>query len=290
MRIVNADDRLGLLTPAGVVDVESASSGRFTSDIQAVYPRWAEFRGWTDDRSVEAEAATPMDSVRLGPPAPRPRQVFAIGLNYVDHAEESGLDSTSLVVFTKFSSAITGPFSDIEVPPGSVDYEAELVVVIGEPAYRVAEDAAWAHVAGLTMGQDISERELQLRPPSPQFSLGKSFPGFAPIGPALVTLDEFDDPDDVEIGCLLNGEQMQKGRTSNMIFSVPAIIAQLSATLPLLPGDVIFTGTPAGIGWARDPKVLLRPGDELTTTGATIGTMRNRFVAPPTDQPHDSKP
>lgn len=281
MRIVNADGRLGLLTEAGVVDVETASGGRFGSDPQAVYAQWAQLRSWATEVELDASSARPLDDVMLGAPAPRPSQVFAIGLNYWDHAEESGLDASteSLVVFTKFPSSITGPFADIVVPAGSVDFEVELVVVIGEPAYRVAEQDAWLHVAGLTVGQDVSERELQLRPPNPQFSLGKSFPGFAPMGPCLVTVDEFADPDDIEIGCVLNGEQMQKGRTSNMIFPVPAIIARLSATLPLLPGDVIFTGTPAGVGWARDPKVFLHPGDELTSTAATIGTIRNRFVA-----------
>jgi len=120
---------------------------------------------------------------------------------------------------------------------------------------------------------------MQFRPPSPQFNLAKSFPGFSPIGPVLVTMEEFADRDDIKIGCELNGEQMQLGRTGNMIFSVPRIIAELSSTLPLLAGDVIFTGTPAGIGWSRVPRKLIQPGDELVTTAETIGTMRHRFVA-----------
>lgn len=281
MRIVNAAGRLKLVTQSGVVDVEGASGGRFSCDVQAVYRRWAEFREWA--RTVDHSSAGPLDPITLGSPAPHPRQVFAIGLNYRDHAEEAGMDAstTSMVVFTKFPSSITGPFADIALPPGSVDWESELVVVIGEPAYQVDEADAWDHVAGLTVGQDISERELQLRPPTPQFNLGKSFPGFSPMGPELVTVDEFDDPNDVEIGCTLSGEQMQKGRTGNMIFSVPAIISALSSTLPLLAGDVIFTGTPAGIGWSRTPRVLLQPGDELVTTAQTIGSMRHRFVAAP---------
>lgn len=279
MRVVDAGGRLGLATAGGVLDVASASDGRFSPDVQAVYERWEEFTAWVAG-SPSGDLA-PMDEQTLGAPCPRPRQVFAIGLNYVDHAEEAGLptSATSLMVFTKFPTSITGPFAEIALPAGSVDFETELVVVIGKPAYEVAVADAWGHVAGLTVGQDLSERQLQLRPPNPQFSLGKSFPGFAPMGPALVTVDEFDDPDDIGISCLLNGEQMQKGRTGNMIFPIPAIIAELSATLPLLPGDVIFTGTPAGIGWARDPKVLLRPGDVLTTTADVIGTMSHRFVS-----------
>lgn len=186
--------------------------------------------------------------------------------------------TTSMVVFTKFPASITGPDTAVALPAGSVDFEAELVVVIGRRAYQVDRAGAWDYVAGLTAGQDLSERELQLRPPTPQFSLGKSYPGFAPMGPALVTVDEFADPDDLEIGCTLNGTQMQKSRTSRMIFPVTEIIARLSAVLPLFPGDVIFTGTPSGIGWARDPKVLLQPGDELVTTIETIGAMRHHFT------------
>jgi 2-keto-4-pentenoate hydratase/2-oxohepta-3-ene-1,7-dioic acid hydratase in catechol pathway len=278
MRIVNAAGRLALVTADGVIDVERASDGRFSADIQAVYERWSEFREWAAEVTGPVEV---LDPDTAGAPAPRPRQVFAIGLNYRDHAEEAGMDAsaTSMVVFTKFPSSITGPAATIELPPGSVDWETELVVVIGRPAYRVSQESAWDHVAGLTLGQDLSERELQLRPPTPQFNLGKSFPGFSPMGPQLVTADEFADPDDIEIGCQLNGQQMQKGRTSNMIFPIPAIIATLSATLPLLAGDVIFTGTPAGIGWAREPRVLLQPGDELVSTAETIGSMRHQFTA-----------
>lgn len=187
----------------------------------------------------------------------------------------------AMVVFTKFPSSITGPFATVELPEGSVDFEAELVVVMGKRAHRIAAADAWNHVAGLTIGQDLSEREMQLRPPTPQFNMGKSFPGFAPMGPALITVDEFNDPDDLEIGCTLNGTPMQLSRTKLMIFPVPEIIARLSGTVPLSPGDVIFTGTPAGIGFAREPKVLLQPHDELVTSIETIGSIRTRFTAGP---------
>lgn len=279
MRILNMNSRLGLVVGDGVVDVATASEGRFGPQIQSVYEQWDSFRAWASQLEQPADAR-PLDETALASPVPAPRQVFAIGLNYFDHAEESAMDvpSDGMVVFTKFPSSIAGPFADIEVPPGSVDFEAELVVVIGRRTYRVAADDAWDHVAGLTVGQDISERELQLRPPTPQFNLGKSFPGFSPMGPQLVTPDEFENRDDLEIGCTLNGVKMQHSRTKLMIFPVVEIVAWLSATLPLLPGDVIFTGTPAGIGWARNPKVLLKPGDELVTTIENIGSMRNRFV------------
>ncbi|MGI8679619.1 MAG: fumarylacetoacetate hydrolase family protein [Jatrophihabitans sp.] len=279
MRILNMNSRLGLVVGDGVVDVATASEGRFGPQIQSVYEQWDSFRAWESQLGQPADAHR-LDEAALASPAPAPRQVFAIGLNYLDHAEESSMDvpSDGMVVFTKFPSSVTGAYNDIEVPPGSVDFEAELVVVIGKRAHRVAAKDAWDHVAGLTAGQDISERELQLRPPSPQFNLGKSFPGFSPMGPQLVTPDEFENPDDLEIGCTLNGVEMQRSRTKLMIFPVAEIVARLSATLPLLPGDIVFTGTPAGIGWAREPKVLLKAGDELVTTIETIGSMRNRFV------------
>ncbi|MEV0247424.1 fumarylacetoacetate hydrolase family protein [Nocardia sp. NPDC050712] len=280
MRIVNADDRLSLVVADGILDVETASAGQFSPDIQAVYPRWAEFREWAASDPTGTVRPLPQDRT-IGAPAPRPRQVFAIGLNYRDHAEESGMaiPAESMVVFTKFPSAITGPYTAIELPRGSVDFEAELVAVLGRDGHRVPAARAWDHVAGLTVGQDLSERELQLAPPSPQFSLGKSYPGFAPMGPALVTPEELADRDDLGIGCLLNGEQMQKSRTANMIFSIADIIAYLSAIVPLYAGDVIFTGTPAGVGWAQDPKRLLQPGDVLTTHIDGIGSMRHLLTA-----------
>ena len=206
MRIVNVAGRLGLVAGGGIVDVATASGGRFSARVQDVYDRWSEFRAWA--RDADGASARPPDDAELGSPAPAPRQVFGIGLNYLDHAEESAMDAPtdSMVVFTKFPSSITGAFAEIALPAGSVDFEAELVVVIGAPAYRVSRDEAWDYVAGLTAGQDISERELQLRPPTPQFSLGKSYPGFAPMGPELVTVDEFEDRDDLELGCTLNGD------------------------------------------------------------------------------------
>ncbi len=282
MRIVNSAGRLGLVVGDDVVDVATASDGRFGPDVQSSYEQWASLRAWVAELDPDAAERQPLADAALGSPVPQPRQVFGIGLNYLDHAEEAGMDipTDGMVVFTKFPSSIVGPHEDIELPPGSVDFEAELVVVIGRRAHRIGAGDAWAYVAGLTVGQDLSERELQLRPPTPQFNLGKSFPGFGPIGPQLVTPDEFDNPDDLEIGCTLNGVQMQRSRTKLMIFPVAEVVAWLSATVPLLPGDVIFTGTPAGIGWARDPKVLIRPGDELVTSIENIGSIRNRFVAP----------
>jgi 2-keto-4-pentenoate hydratase/2-oxohepta-3-ene-1,7-dioic acid hydratase in catechol pathway len=179
--------------------------------------------------------------------------------------------------FTKFPASLSGPFDDIEIVGGTVDWEVELVAVIGTRADRVDEADAWSHVAGLTVGQDISDRTLQFAAGS-QFSLGKSRRGYGPMGPWLVTLDEVRDPDDLALGCSVDGETVQDARTSDLIFGVPRLIAELSAVLPLLPGDVIFTGTPAGIGATRRPPRFLGPGQVLETWIEGIGTIRNRCV------------
>jgi 2-keto-4-pentenoate hydratase/2-oxohepta-3-ene-1,7-dioic acid hydratase in catechol pathway len=279
VRVGNLAGRLVIVTVAGAIDVESASGGRFGPEPQAVYDQWAEFAGWA--ASADDAAAQPYEPAQLGAPAPAPRQSFGIGLNYRDHVAESGLtvpDQPS--VFTKFPSCITGPHSDVVLPPGGhTDWEVELVAVIGTTARHVSEGAAWSHVAGLTVGQDISERISQLAGSPAQFSLGKSFPGFGPTGPWLVTVDEFANPDDLELGCSVNGDQMQQARTSYLIISVPQLIAKLSAVVTLLPGDIIFTGTPAGVGMGRDPQRWLAPGDEVVSYVEGIGELRQRFVA-----------
>ncbi|WP_280438193.1 fumarylacetoacetate hydrolase family protein [Nocardia carnea] len=284
MRIANLSGRLVLVTPdgSGAVDVERASRGRFGPDVQAVYEQWAEFTAWAAD--ADMTAADPFVVDDLEAPAPAPRQVLAIGLNYSAHAPQSGftVPDSPTVMFTKWASCLTGPVTTVELPPGgNTDWEVELVVVLGKKAWRIAESDAWSHVAGLTVGQDLSERVMQTAGPSPQFSLGKSLPGFGPTGPWLVTIDELADLDDLEIGCAVNGETVQKGRTRDLIFSVPAMIAKLSATLPLLPGDLLFTGTPSGVGAGRKPPRFLRPGDELRSYITGIGELRQRFVAAP---------
>jgi len=165
------------------------------------------------------------------------------------------------------------------LPPGQVDWEVELVAVIGRHGHRVSREQAWDYVAGLSVGQDISERVLQLSGAPAQFSLGKSYPGFAPIGPVVVTPDELLDKDDLELGCSINGEQVQKGRTSEMVFSVPELVSRLSAVTPLLPGDVIFTGTPAGVGLGRSPQRFLAAGDGCTVTSSVSARCAIGFVA-----------
>ncbi|MEU1995549.1 fumarylacetoacetate hydrolase family protein [Nocardia gamkensis] len=279
MKIGNLGGRLVIVTTGGAVDVERASGGRFTAEPQAVYKRWTAFRQWAT--SADLSAAKPFDPARLRPPAPRPPQIFAIGLNYRQHAIESGLDLPSdPLVFTKFASCLTGAHDSIPVPAiGTADWEIELAVVIGVCARDVSADHAWEHVAGVAVGQDISERSIQLRGPAPQFSIGKSLSGFGPIGPWLVTPDELLDPDDLLMTCILDGEEVQKASTRDMIFPVPELIARLSAMLPLLPGDLLFTGTPAGIGSGMNPPRFLTPGQTLTSRIEGIGELRNPIVA-----------
>jgi 2-keto-4-pentenoate hydratase/2-oxohepta-3-ene-1,7-dioic acid hydratase in catechol pathway len=281
MRIANVDNRLTLITEAGAgLDVETASGGRFASDPQSVYDVWPDFLGWAAELSLDG--AKPFSPKLLGSPSPRPRQVFAIGLNYGDHIAEAKAESSARPpVFTKFATSITGPYAEVEHPGGELDWEVELVVVIGRGGHHVDRDQAWGHVAGLTIGQDLSERVLQHAGYMPQYSLGKSYPGFGPMGPYLVTPDEFDDPDDLELGCSVNGESVQQSRTSMLLTPVADLIAQLSSVTPLLPGDVIFTGTPAGVGFGRSPQRYLSVGDEVTSHIAGIGEMRTLIVAPP---------
>jgi 2,4-didehydro-3-deoxy-L-rhamnonate hydrolase len=279
VKIANVSGRLTLVREAGGIDVETASGGRFGPEPQAVYEHWQAFRAWADQ--APPEGATPIDKNSLGPPAPRPAQVFGIGMNYRDHAAETGLPwPDNPATFTKFPTCLAGPFADVVLPSEFVDWEVELVVVIGVRAHQVSRTSAWERVAGLTVGQDLSERIVQMSGGG-QFSLGKSFPGFGPTGPWLVTPDDLADPDDLELGCSVDGREVQQSPTSQLVFGVPELIARLSAVLPLLPGDLIFTGTPAGIGATRQPAQFLSPGQVLTSYIDGVGTMANRLIAPP---------
>jgi len=266
-----------LLVDNGAIDVQAASDGRFPADPDAVFDQWDELREWAAGRG--SQGAEPYSRDQLGAPVLNPKQVFAIGLNYRDHAAESGVAVPSApAVFTKFATCLTGPYDTVQLPSDKVDWEVELVVVIGRRAWQVSEESAWSHVAGLTVGQDLSERAVQLVGPVPQFSLGKSYPGFGPIGPAIVTSDELADPDDLSLICAVDEELLQKGRTSDMVFSVSELIARLSAVCPLLPGDLIFTGTPPGVGMARTPARYLTGDTTLVSAIDGIGELRNPLV------------
>ena len=282
MKIANLAGRAVLVTDAGALDVAEASGGRFGPDPQALFEDWAAFAQWASSEGADAaaEASVAFEASALGAPVPRPRQVFAIGLNYAEHAAEAGYPPDSMpVTFTKFPSSIVGPDVVVELPEGNVDWEVELVVVIGQEAFRVDRESAWDHVAGLTIGQDLSERITQMQGSAPQFSLGKSFPGFGPTGPWLVTPDEFADKDDLAIACSLSDESMQSSRTSMMLYDVPELLMRLSAVCPLLPGDIIFSGTPSGIGNRRTPQRFIGADDVLVSEIEGIGTLTTRFTA-----------
>jgi 2-keto-4-pentenoate hydratase/2-oxohepta-3-ene-1,7-dioic acid hydratase in catechol pathway len=281
MRLANVAGRATLLvSDVEGVDVARASEGRFGPGLGSVYDDWDGFLAWAG--SVPAYDVVPVSRALLGSPSPRPRQIVAIGLNYAEHAAESGfpVPDTLPPTFTKFASALSGPDSSVVLPDGGdTDWEVELVVVLGRIARRVPEAEAWHHVAGLTVGQDISERITQLSGPSPQFGLGKSFAGFAPVGPWLVTPDELPDRDDLALGCTINGETVQDGRTRDLVFGVPALIARLSRIVTLYPGDLIFTGTPSGVGLGRSPRRFIKPGDRLDSWIEGIGELHQTFIA-----------
>lgn len=283
MRIANLNNRLALLTGDAALDVAQASGGKFGPDILSAYDHWDDFVAW--EKGADYSDAKPFAKEDLGAPVPFPRQILAVGLNYRDHADEASLPYPEHpMLFTKFASSLTGPFTRVTADSAAIDYEAEMVVVIGTKADRVKAADAWRHVAGLCIGQDLTERDVQWRPPAPQFSLGKSLRGFGPFGPAVVTLDEISDPENLTVRGVLKGGDIdgefvvQDGNSKDLIFSVPQLIERLSEHLTLFPGDVIFTGTPAGVGMGRDPKVFMKPGHVLTTSLGDIAQIVTTFV------------
>jgi 2-keto-4-pentenoate hydratase/2-oxohepta-3-ene-1,7-dioic acid hydratase in catechol pathway len=222
------------------------------------------------------------DEFRPAPPIPNPAKIICIGLNYADHARETGIEPPSEpVIFNKLPSAVCGDWQPIVLPRASreVDFEAELVVVIGKEGRNVSRDDALAHVAGYCCGNDVSARDWQLRKPGAQWLLGKSFDTFAPIGPAIITADEIPDPNNLQILLRLNGQTMQRSCTKQFIFPVDYLVSYISSVCTLVPGDLIFTGTPPGVGFARRPPVFLKPGDVIEIEIERLGILRNPVVA-----------
>lgn len=286
MRIANNAGRLSLVDGDRILDVEKASGGTFGADPMAAFTRWEELAAWAATVDVESRPdATALADARLDAPSPRPRQVIGIGLNYADHAAESGLPlPTSPVVFTKFPSSVAGPNVDVPLPGPTTDWEAELVVVIGGGGRHIPLAEARSHIAGFTVGQDLSERTVQWEGQPAQFSVGKSFENFAPIGPVIVTLDELANADRLGLTTTIVGAdgartEVQNGNTDQLIFGVDELIVRMSEILELLPGDLIFTGTPPGVGAGRDPKRFLVAGETLVTEIEGIGSITQRLVA-----------
>lgn len=228
------------------------------------------------------EAARKFEAGRLRAPIRKPDKVVCIGLNYRDHAAESGMaPPPEPVVFSKFASAVIGPEESVRLPnvATQVDYEAELVVVIGKRGKNIPRAAAMSHVAGYMNGNDVSARDWQLNKPGKQWLLGKTPDTFAPTGPWLVTADEVPNPGALSIALRLNGQTMQSSSTKELIFGVDELIAYVSQIVTLEPGDLIFTGTPPGVGMARKPPVFLKPGDVTEVEIAGLGVLRNSIAA-----------
>lgn len=284
MRLANVDGRATIITDRGGVDLERASAGRFGSHPDAAVVQILDVRRWVDEESptLDPELSTSAlqnDLGRLGPPVLRPPQIFAIGLNYADHADETGMELPSQpMVFTKFTSSLAGPGVDVPVLADTVDWEVELVAVIGRGGRDIAAADALDHVAGFCVGQDYSERRLQMVSTPAQFSLAKSLRNFSPIGPWLTTLDELDDPNDLAISCNNGDEVLQRSRTTSLIFDVPTLVEYLSSHVELLPGDLVFTGTPDGVGVGRRPRVFIQPGWTIESQIEGLGSLRNSFV------------
>jgi 2-keto-4-pentenoate hydratase/2-oxohepta-3-ene-1,7-dioic acid hydratase in catechol pathway len=227
-----------------------------------------------------AAGKIPLDQVKLHAPLSNPPRVFAIGLNYRDHAKESGMAiPTTPVVFFKMTTAIIGPGEPIVLPKNSTqpDYEAEFAFVIGKGGYRIPASAWREHVYGYTIVNDVSARDVQFA--STQWSMSKCFPTFCPLGPAIVTADEIADPHALDISLSIDGEVLQHSNTRELVFKIPELIEYLSSITPLLPGDIVSTGTPPGVGLGRNPKRWLKPGETVTITIEGLGSLTNPVVA-----------
>ncbi|SPE18088.1 Fumarylacetoacetate hydrolase family protein [Candidatus Sulfotelmatomonas gaucii] len=233
--------------------------------------------------SIDKPGAYPaykLSDIRLHAPLANPPRIFAIGLNYRDHAAESKMALPSVpVVFFKMPTAIIGPGDAIVLPKNSSepDYEAELAFVVGKGGFRIPASEWRDHVYGYTIINDVSARDVQRA--TSQWSLAKSFPTFCPMGPAIVPASQIDDPHQLDISLSINGELLQSSNTRELIFKVPDLVEYISSITPLLPGDIVSTGTPAGVGMGRKPQRWLRPGDTVTVSLKGLGSLVNPVVA-----------
>lgn len=281
MRLANLSGRATVVVDGRAVDVERASGSSLGSDPMLL----ADLSNHDALRRIAA-AAVPgdwpvVDETRLGAPVPRPPKGLGVALNYRQHATESNLAIPEEPhLFAKTENCVCGPFDDIIVPAGrdKVDYEAELVIAFGRTCSKATRGDAWSYIAGVMCGQDISDRGEQFRLPVKQFTIAKSYDTFGPIGPYLVTPDEFADPDALDLIGRLSGVEMQRTSTSDLIFGVPALVEWLSRFITFQPGDLVWTGTPGGVGEAQQPPRFLRAGDVVETEIPGIGCMRNPVV------------
>jgi 2-keto-4-pentenoate hydratase/2-oxohepta-3-ene-1,7-dioic acid hydratase in catechol pathway len=263
--------RAGLLRDDSVVDIWDALGGDGSSSVRELLAsgRLAEAS------EVSGGQPMPLDQVALAPPVPDPDKIVCIGLNYRAHAAEAGIDPPqSPTFFAKFRNALEAPGATVALPAASakVDFEAEVAFVVGRRAKDVAKSDALDQVAGYMLLNDLTARDLQFA--TPQWMPGKVFDSSAPCGPALVTPDEAGPEDQISLSLTLNGKQMQAASTDDLIFSVPALVAHLSRLMTLEPGDIVSTGTPAGVGSTREPRVWLKPGDEIAISSQTLGRLQ----------------
>jgi len=270
--------RAGVIMGQRVVAFDDLVPGA-PSDMCDIIADWDRLKGAVASQAATREG-TPLAEVTLQAPVARPGKILAIGLNYADHIKESGLETPKEQVwFSKHINGINGPFAPVEMPKASekLDYEVELVAVIGKKGRHISRADAASHVFGYTVGNDVSVRDWQLR--TPQWTLGKSFDTHCPIGPAIVTADEVGDPHTLGIRCLVNGETRQSSNTSHLVFDLWDQIAYVSQAMTLQPGDLIFTGTPGGVGIASRPPRLLAVGDVVRCEIDKLGAIENKIVA-----------
>ncbi|HEX2594387.1 MAG TPA: fumarylacetoacetate hydrolase family protein [Rhizomicrobium sp.] len=268
---------LGVVEGDSIISLSKAAP-RLATDMIDLVSRWADAKADVE-RIVAKAAPTPLAGVRLLAPIPRPGKIMAIGLNYADHVKETGREPPKQQIwFGKMQSAVNGPYDPIQLPKSSnmVDWEAELVFVVGKQGKYISKADAASHVFGYCCGNDISVRDWQNM--TPQWILGKSFDTHAPFGPWIVTADEIPDPHALGIRCFVNGERRQNSNTSNLIFNIYDQIALLSQAMTLYPGDVIFTGTPGGVGMALEPPVYLKGGDKVRIEIDKIGAIEASMV------------
>jgi 2-keto-4-pentenoate hydratase/2-oxohepta-3-ene-1,7-dioic acid hydratase in catechol pathway len=275
-KLANVGGKSALIHGNSYYDINSISQGEITSDPSYILDSLDDLH----DLSSKIDNFEPtglIENSLLGAPVTNSRNCYAVGLNYRAHAEESGMEIPPFpMVFTKHTSCIVGPFDNIEMRSDIVDYEAELVLVIGKKGKNISKENAWDHVAGLTVGQDISDRAVQFHATPAQFNLGKSFDTFGPIGPYLVSPDSVANKNAVQLECHINNELRQESSTDDLIFTVPDIISYISEFLTLNTGDLIFTGTPSGVGATQGK--LLKDGDIITTSIKEIGTIKNKCI------------
>lgn len=266
-------ERAGALVDGGIVDLNGKNTALPASVLGILE------QGLLAEAEQTAHAShdhIPENSVRLGAPIPRPSKIICVGLNYKDHAEETGQELPQHpLLFSKATSAVIGPYDDVILPEESkeVDYEVEFAVVIGKTATKVSKVDAFDFVAGYTVANDVSGRDIQFR--QGQWHQGKSYDTFMPMGPYLITRNEIADPGNLHVECILNGEKLQNSNTNQLIFDTATLVSKISGIMTLFAGDVISTGTPAGVGVFRNPKILLKPGDMMETTVDGIGTLKN---------------